>query len=102
MTAPDPGNVETCANCDEVIESYGPDSTQWVHATGEQTRKGTCALNPYGKYHAEPKDRYDSELSACRDIYCPGCEMDFPARPEHVADYDNVWTDEDGSSDDRA
>lgn len=33
---------------------------------------------------------YDPETSACRDPYCPGCEMDFPARPEHVADYNNV------------
>ncbi|MGQ5692112.1 hypothetical protein ACSVIA_20385 [Rhodococcus erythropolis] len=95
MTAPDPGLTEMCQYCGETIEPFGSGPTQWVHTSGPQERKNTCALNPYGKYHAEPEDRYDSELSACRDIYCPGCEMDFPATFEHVADYNNVWTDED-------
>lgn len=43
----------TCKHCAESIAPYN-NGTHHIHTTGMQAGKNTCALNPYGAYHAEP------------------------------------------------
>lgn len=44
--------VAKCKHCGLGIEVTNK-SPSWVHAEGEQQRKHTCAVEPYG-FHAEP------------------------------------------------
>jgi hypothetical protein len=42
---------DVCIHCGETLHLNGQ---TWVHTTGLQASKGTCALDPYGKYMATP------------------------------------------------
>lgn len=58
-----------CKWCSETIKKTG---NNWLHVTGMQATKGTCALEPYGNYHAEPiPDMEDDELGeAYEQCWC--------------------------------
>lgn len=47
--------TRNCKHCHEQIEPYG-DGTHHRHLTGDQARKNTCALDPYGHFLAEPAE----------------------------------------------
>jgi hypothetical protein len=43
-----------CKHCGGLIHRVGaPGNRFWVHSDGDQVRKHTCPVNPYG-FHAEP------------------------------------------------
>lgn len=48
-----------CKWCSETIKKSG---NNWLHVTGVQATKNTCALSPYGKYHAEPEAQMEREI----------------------------------------
>lgn len=45
--------MTTCKHCGEQIVIDKAKSSDWLHATGVQAGRHTCAVNPYG-FHAEP------------------------------------------------
>lgn len=64
-----------CKWCSETIKKSG---NNWLHTTGMQATKNTCALYPYGKYHAEP------EAMVERDTWVSYTEQE---RKQYVQDY---------------
>jgi hypothetical protein len=57
----------TCVNCGLRLMLNGRTP---VHAEGPQATKGTCALDPYGRFHAR-----------CKSIQCGACYPDSRTTP---------------------